>query len=115
MNGFASFLEWSCTDYAAKQRPDLFLNTDGSRRITGNAEDWLNNAQKLGITTGSTPKKWAIAVYYTGKWAREYGHAAYIEDIQPNGVIVVSEMNYEEEYVVTIRAIDADLAAGYIY
>lgn len=114
-NGFASFLEWSCTEYVAKQRPDLFLNDDGSRRITGNAEDRLHNAKRLWIELWSTPKKWSIAVYYNGHWGRQYGHVAYVEEVQSNGVIIVSEMNYKEEYIVTLRAVDSQRAAWYIY
>jgi hypothetical protein len=114
-DGFASFLEWSCTEYVARQKPKLFLNENGSRRLTGNAEDRLHNAKALWMETGTLPKKWSIAVYYNGRWWRAYGHVAYVEEVQSNGVIIVSEMNYTEDYVVTLRAVDASLAAGYIY
>lgn len=114
-DGFAYFEQWSCTDYVARQRPDLFLDSDGNRRLTGNAEDRLRNAKSLWMETGTLPKKWSIAVYYNGRWWRMYGHVAYVEEVQSNGVIIVSEMNYTEDYVVTLRAVDANLAAGYIY
>lgn len=114
-DGFAFFEKWSCTDYIARQRPDLFLNSDGSRRITGNAEDRLYNAKKLWLKTWANPQKWSIAVYYEWRWWREYWHVAYVEQVQSNGVIIVSEMNYTDDYVVSIRAVDSKLAAGYIY
>lgn len=114
-DGFSSFPWGSCTEYVARQRPELFINEDGTRRMTGNAEDWLRNAQRLWLEIGSIPQKWSIAVYYEGRWGRQYGHVAYVQEIQSNGMIIVSEMNYEQEYVVTYRVVPANLAAGYIY
>lgn len=112
---FATFPGGSCTEYVARQRPELFINEDGSRRITGNAEDRLRNAQRLWLETGKKPKQGAIAVFYEGRWGRQHGHVAYVEQIQSNGMIIVSEMNYDSEYIITYRVIPEKLAAGYIY
>ena len=114
-NGFSGFPAGSCTEYIARQRPELFVNPDGSRRMTGNAEDRLRNAQRIWFATWQDPKLWSIAVYYEGKWARKYGHVAYVERIQKDGTLIVSEMNYNQEYIVTWRVVKANLAAGYIY
>ena len=46
-DGFSGFPAGSCTEYIARQRPELFVNSNGSRRMTGNAEDRLRNAQRL--------------------------------------------------------------------
>ena len=114
-DGFSGFLWGSCTEYIARQRPELFVNQDGSRRMSGNAEDWLRNAQRLWLETSSKPQVGAIAVYKEWKWAREYGHVAYVEEIQDDGTLIVSEMNYEEDYIVTWRVVDSKLALWYIY
>lgn len=113
--GFSGFPWGSCTEYVARQRPDLFVYQDGTRRLTGNAQDRLRNAQRLWLETGKFPQQGAIAVYYEWRGWRQYGHVAYVEHIQNNDTIIVSEMNYQQDHVVTYRVIDADLAAGYIY
>lgn len=112
---FAGFPAGSCTEYIARQRPHLFINADGSRHLRGNAQDWLLNAQKLGIPTGKTPQKGAIAVYREGHGGRAFGHVAYVEDIQSDGTLIISEMNYEYPYTITYRVVSAKTAAGYIY
>ena len=112
---FAWFHAGSCTVYIAKRKPELFFYPDGSRRLKGNAEDWLVNAQKLDLKTWSEPKLGAIAVYYPWQGAWEYGHVGFVEDIQNDGTIIISEMDYETEHMVTHRVVRGDLAAWYIY
>lgn len=51
----------------------------------GSASNWLNAAQSLGYSTGSTPKAGAIAVY-------SY-HVAYVKDVQFN-TITIEEGGY---------------------
>lgn len=112
---FSGFWAGSCTEYVARQRPELFVYEDGSRRMTGNAEDRLSNAKTHWFETGKTAKQGAIAVYYEGQGGRKYGHVAYVEHVQNNGNIIVSEMNYKQDYIVTWRVVKANRAAGYIY
>jgi surface antigen len=109
------FDKGSCTDYASSRRPELFMKK-GKRLITGNAKERLWKAQKMWISTSNIPKKWSIAVY--SPWADdagEYGHVAYVEEVWANGVIVVSDMNYKGEYILTRRTVKADVADWYIY
>jgi surface antigen len=56
----------------------------------GNANAWYYNAQASGFSVGSTPVVGAIA--WTG--AGYYGHVAYVEGVNSDGSVRVSEMNY---------------------
>ncbi|AKH32577.1 hypothetical protein XF24_00216 [candidate division SR1 bacterium Aalborg_AAW-1] len=103
-----------CTSYVASQRPDLFLGK-GENRITGDAKDWLLNAQNAGIDTGIVPQIGAIAVFKPGKGAGSLGHVAIVEYVGDNGLIIVKDMNFQGKNIVTTRVISSDLAAGYIY
>ncbi len=108
------FQKGSCTDYASSKRPELFIHT-GKRLITGNAKEWLSKAKELWIPTSTAPKKWSIAVYLP--WddgASSYGHVAYVEEVGDNGVIVISDMNYQWNHIVTTRTVSADVAVWYI-
>lgn len=100
-----------CTWWAAKKRPDLYP------KVHGNAGDWLAEAQAGGIPTGSTPAVGAIAVflpYVAG--AGGYGHVAYVESVNGDGTITISEYNWSiplggPDY----RRIPASNVSGFIY
>jgi surface antigen len=92
------------------------FNHNGKRLITGNAKERLKNAQSLWITTSKKPKPWSIAVYLPGDdGASSYGHVAYVESVQKDWTIIISDMNYRWKNIVTKRTVSADSAAGYIY
>lgn len=80
-----------------------------------NAEDWYAVAKKNGFVTGQTPKLGAIAVWTAGRVnnsADGAGHVAVVEEIKPNGDIIVSNSAWqgEEFYLKTITK-----ASGYVY
>lgn len=108
------FTKWTCTDYIASRRPDLFLDDYWSRRIRGNAKDWLIQAQKLGIHIDETPKVWSIAVFKPWKWSLSLWHVAYVEYVWSNWKIIVSDMNFKEKNIVTQRIISSNLPIAYI-
>jgi surface antigen len=56
----------------------------------GNANQWPASARADGIATGSTPKVGSAAVMYVGY----YGHVMYVEGINSNGTIHVSQFNW---------------------
>lgn len=56
----------------------------------GNANEWPASAAADGIATGSTPKVGSVAIMYVGY----YGHAMYVEGINGNGTIHVSQFNW---------------------
>ncbi len=67
-----------CTYYAKQRRPDL-------PNMLGNGGQWVANAAARGIATGSTPRAGAIAEIP--------GHVAYVESVNGDGTMVISDMN----------------------
>jgi surface antigen len=67
-----------CTWYAKQRRPDL-------PNMLGNGGQWVANAAARGYSTGTAPRAGAIA--------ETTGHVAYVESVNGNGTIVISEMN----------------------
>lgn len=59
----------------------------------GNANTWAINASNQGYVVGSVPAVGAIAVWDGG----EYGHVAYVTDVQSDGTIQVLEANYNRQ------------------
>lgn len=57
----------------------------------GNANEWPSSANADGIATGSEPRVGSVAIMYVGY----YGHSMYVEGINPNGTIRVSQFNWE--------------------
>ena len=55
----------------------------------GNANQWPSTAARYGIQSGSTPKAGAAAVMYVGA----YGHVMYVESVNGDGTITVSDYN----------------------
>ncbi|RIL63330.1 CHAP domain-containing protein, partial [Staphylococcus epidermidis] len=71
-----------------------------------------NAAARSGYTVNNSPAKGAILQTSQGA----YGHVAYVEGVNSNGSIKVSEMNYGHGAgVVTSRTISASQAASYNY
>ncbi|HEX5797727.1 MAG TPA: CHAP domain-containing protein [Candidatus Saccharimonadales bacterium] len=88
-----------CTWYAKQKRPDL-------PNQMGNAISWVSSAQSMGIPTGSKPKVGAIG--------QRGNHVVYVEKINKDGTITVSDMNYGGWAVVTTRKVAAN-SHYYIY
>ena len=59
----------------------------------GNANTWAIYASAQGYKTGSVPVVGAIAVWDGG----EYGHVAYVTDVQSENSIQVLEANYRRQ------------------
>ena len=56
----------------------------------GNANQWPSTAARHGIPSGSTPKAGAAAVMSVGT----YGHVMYVESVNGDGTITVSDYNF---------------------
>jgi len=81
----------NCTDYVAWKINSLgvsFTNTMGGGRF-GNAYNWDDNALALGWTVSSSPRPRSIAVT-NGGW----GHVAFVESVNSDGSVNVSEFNF---------------------
>lgn len=81
----------------------------------GNANQWPGNARAAGIGTGSTPRAGSVGVISAGY----YGHVVWVESVNPNGTINISQYNeltsqgwghYSERYNVNPATYDT-----YIY
>ncbi len=81
-----------CTWYAKNRRPDL------PNRM-GNAISWVSSAAAQGFATGSTPQSGAIG--------QQGNHVVYVESVNGDGTITVSEMNYKGLYIVSSRTVSA--------
>ncbi|GAB1612764.1 MULTISPECIES: CHAP domain-containing protein [Mammaliicoccus] len=77
----------------------------------GNANQWASNAAADGHTVNNTPKEGSILQSSAGA----FGHVAYVENVNSDGSIEVSEMNYQGEGVVSSRTISASEAGSYNY
>lgn len=88
-----------CTWYAKSRRPDL------PNRM-GNAISWVSSAATAGFATGSTPRVGAIG--------QQGNHVVYVESVNGDGTVTVSEMNYKGLYIVSSRTVSAG-AFTYIY
>ncbi|MCE5039778.1 CHAP domain-containing protein [Mammaliicoccus sciuri] len=93
-----------CTYYAFSKRPDL-----GS--TWGNANNWANAAAQSGYTVNNNPSAGSVLQTTAGG----YGHVAYVDKVNSDGSIQVSEMNYQGVGVVSTRTISASAAGSYNY
>lgn len=93
-----------CTQWAWYKRQDL----PGQ---LGNANAWARNAAAYGYRVDRTPA--AGAIFQTGSgW---YGHVGYVEAVNADGSIIVSEMNYGIPYRVIRSTIPAGAVGNFNY
>lgn len=88
-----------CTWYAKNRRPDL------PNRL-GNASAWVANAAAQGFATGTTPQAGAIG--------QQGNHVVYVESVNGDGTVTISEMNYHGLFVISSRTVSAN-SFVYIY
>jgi surface antigen len=81
-----------CTWYVKNRRPDLPNNL-------GNASTWVSRAAAQGIATGSSPQIGAVG--------QQGNHVVYIESVNGDGTVTVSDMNWSGLYVITTRTVPA--------
>lgn len=70
----------------------------------GDARNWAAKAASEGFKVNKTPKVGAIMQNYEGP----YGHVAYVERVNLDGSILISEMNYIAPYITSTRTIPAN-------
>lgn len=81
-----------CTWYVKNRRPDLPNNL-------GNADTWVARARAQGLPTGSTPRVGAVG--------QQGMHVVYVERVNGDGTVTVSEMNWHGLYVISSRTVPA--------
>jgi surface antigen len=98
-----------CTWWAAVRRAQIGHPIPSN---LGNASTWKVLAQRSGIPVGNTPR--AGAVIWTPP-RDYYGHVGFVESVNADGSVNISEMNTAGWGVVTRKTISAQVAAGYSY
>ncbi|HSE61267.1 MAG TPA: CHAP domain-containing protein [Candidatus Saccharimonadales bacterium] len=79
----------NCTDYVAWKLRSLGVSQSNVSGL-GHGGAWATKAAAKGIPTGDTAKVGAAAVNTAGSW----GHVAYVEAVNKDGTIKVSEYNW---------------------
>ncbi|HYG83555.1 MAG TPA: LysM peptidoglycan-binding domain-containing protein [Verrucomicrobiae bacterium] len=79
----------------------------------GNATSWAGFAASAGFKVNNTPAVGSI-MQSSGGWGG-YGHVAFVERVNPDGSVYVSEMNYQGWSVQSFRTIPAGQAQAYNY
>lgn len=97
-----------CTWWVAQRRAQVGEPLPSN---LGNASSWPYIARLAGLAEGHTPRLHAAAVT---SLAGE-GHVAFVEAVNPDGSIVLSEMNVYGWDVKDTRTVPPAEAAGYIY
>lgn len=96
----------NCTDYVAWKLQSLGV-PDAKTRGLGNGGEWYDRAGLKGLPRGDVPAVGAIAVKTGG-----LGHVVYVEAVNANGTITVSDYNYSYDGTGGTRTINP-VAAGF--
>lgn len=82
----------------------------------GNANQWAYTASNHGIPVSNKPTVGSVVSFPAGvAGASGYGHVAFVEGVNPDGSIRISEMNFGGSPNVTYRTVDAGSAAASSY
>jgi surface antigen len=98
-----------CTWYAAIRRAQIGRPVPSN---LGNASSWKILAQRAGLGVGNAPA--AGAVIWTPP-RDYYGHVGFVERVDPDGTVHVTEMNTVGWGVVSSKTLTPEQAAGYGY
>lgn len=98
-----------CTWYAAVKRAQAGRPVPSN---LGNASSWKILAQRAGLGVGNVPA--AGAVIWTPP-RDYYGHVGYVDSVDPDGTVHVSEMNVAGWGRVSTKTLTPAQAAGYGY
>lgn len=77
----------------------------------GNANQWPGDARAAGIPTGSTPQANSVAIWNVGA----YGHAMWVEAVNSDGSIYVSQYNYDYQGHYSEMYVSASQARSFTY
>lgn len=79
----------------------------------GNASSWYRNAIANGMSAGYEPRQYAVLWHVDTSIAGGLGHVGFVEQINPDGSILVSDMNYPWYGRVTTRTIQSSEFGNY--
>ncbi len=78
---------------------------------SGNANQWPGDARAAGIATGSTPQAHSVAIWNVGA----FGHAMWVEAVNSDGSIYVSQYNYDYKGHYSEMYVPASQAHSFTY
>nr|DAU59628.1 MAG TPA: CHAP domain protein [Caudoviricetes sp.] len=116
INQSTGYVMPNCVGYAQGRLLEIRSESKVNWKLPAcNAEDWYEMAQRNGMSVGQTPKLGAVVCWRAGQThnsADGAGHVAIIEEIKPNGDIVISQSAYggQEFYLSALTK-----ASGYMY
>jgi len=97
-----------CVSYTAFKVNQTFgYNADD----WGNAIQWPGNARASGLTVNSTPSPHSVAIWNVGA----YGHAMWVEAVNSDGSILVSQFNYSYNGTYSEMVVSASQASTFQY
>ncbi len=99
-----------CVSYTAWKVYEAYGNMPYWGGI-GNANQWPGNARAAGIPTGSTPKAGSVAVSMAGY----YGHTMWVEAVNADGSIWVSQYNWDFRGTYSEMRVSAGSASNLTY
>ena len=110
MHGGNRYAFGNCTAYVYDKRYEAGKPIGG---MWGNGRDWAISAMNAGYTVNGTPAVGSIMQSVSGGGG--YGHVAYVEAVNSDGSIVLTEMNYAGFNTVSQRTLSAYEASQYNY
>lgn len=99
-----------CTYYAFNKRAEIGRPIGSN---WGNATSWASLAQASGFRVDKTPEAGAI-IQNSGGW-NGYGHVGFVERVNPDGSLFVSDMNYVGWNKISTRTVSASQIGLYNY
>lgn len=101
----------NCTWYVWERRYQMGGAWSLPPRALGNAAEWAYSLGNAGYKLDRKPSYGAIMQNGGG-----YGHVAFVESVESNGDVIVTEMNYGRWYnIVSKRKVSASYASNYNY
>lgn len=97
--GYNGYVYGYCTWHVANRRAEIGRPLPANLR---NAISWLSNAKKMGIATGTQPQQGAVLYH---KNIGGLGHVAFVEKVNEDGSLQVSDMNFPTYKKVTNRVV----------
>lgn len=85
--------------------------------VLGNAAEWPANAAAAGYSVSSTPRAGTAIVFQRGLGGADpvYGHVGFVERVNADGSLFISEMNVQGVNVISTRTIPASIASQATY
>ena len=104
-----------CTYYVFNRMAQV--GTPIGHSMMGNAAEWPSYARSYGYSVSNSPSAGSAIVFEQGLAGADptYGHVAFVEAVNADGSLYISEMNVQGLNVISYRTISASVAARATY